>query len=84
MPMSYLLGANHCLPLSHMAKSFIWINETIKNINEFTVGYMINLSLNVKNAFREQAETVYLLHLVKSHILLLNPHYQKIIPLCKH
>ena len=23
-----LLGTNHCLPLSHMAKSYIWLEET--------------------------------------------------------
>ena len=27
MPMLSLLEANHCLPLFHMAKHFIWINE---------------------------------------------------------
>ena len=30
MPMISLLGANHCLPLFHMAKSFICFNE--KNV----------------------------------------------------
>ena len=28
MPMLSLLGGNHCLPLFHMAKRFIWLNET--------------------------------------------------------
>ena len=27
MPMLPLLGANHCLPLLHMSKCFIWLNE---------------------------------------------------------
>ena len=31
MPMLSLLGANHRLTLFHMAKRFIWINET-KNV----------------------------------------------------
>ena len=56
IPMISLLGVNHHLPLFHMAKHFIWINETKKRINEFTVGYMINPGLNVNKAFREQVE----------------------------
>ena len=51
-----LLGANYRLPLFHMAKRFIWLNETKKRINEFTIGYMINPGLNVNKAFREQVE----------------------------
>ena len=56
MPMLSLFGANHHLPLFHMDKRFIWINETKKRINEFTVGYMINTGLNVNKAFVEQVE----------------------------
>ena len=52
MPMISLLGANHRLPLFHMAKRFIWINETKQRINEFTIGYMINPDLNFNKAFR--------------------------------
>ena len=54
MPMIPLLGANHCLPSFHMAERLIWINETKKRINEFTIGYMINTGLNVNKSFREQ------------------------------
>ena len=54
MPMLSLLGANHRLPLCHMAKRFIWINESKKRINAFAIGYMINLGLNFNKAFREQ------------------------------
>ena len=32
-----LLGTNHHLPLSHMAKFFIWIEETNQRINEFYI-----------------------------------------------
>ena len=46
-----LLGANHCLPLFHMAKGSIWLNETKKDINEFIIGYMINPGLDVNKAF---------------------------------
>ena len=52
MPMLSLLGANHRLPLFHMAKRFIWINETKKRIHAFTIEYMINPGLNVNKAFR--------------------------------
>ena len=68
------LVANHRLPLFHMAKRFIWINETKQLINEFTIGYMVNPGLNVNKDFREQVENVCLPNLVKSHNLLLNPH----------
>ena len=51
MPMLPLLGVNHHLHLFHMAKNFIWINETKKRINEFTIGYMINLGLNINRSF---------------------------------
>ena len=56
MPMLSLLGANHRLPLFHMAKHFIWINETKQHINGFTIGYIINPGLNVNKTFREQVE----------------------------
>ena len=56
MPMLSLLVANHLLYLFHMAKNFIWISETKKHINEFTIGYMINPGLNINRAFIEQVE----------------------------
>ena len=51
MPMLSLLGANHLLPLFHMAKRFIRIDEAKQRINEFTIGYIINTGLNVNKAF---------------------------------
>ena len=56
MPMLSLLGTNHRLPLFHMAKHLIWINETKKRINEFEIIYMINPSLHVNKSFKEQVE----------------------------
>ena len=47
MPMKSLLGANHRLPLSHMTKRFIWIEETQEGNNEILIGYMINPELNI-------------------------------------
>ena len=54
MHIQYLLGTNHFLPLSHMAKSYIWLKETKERINEFSIGYTINPTLNIKKAFKEQ------------------------------
>ena len=71
MPMLSLLGSNHRLPLFHMAKRFIWLNEAKKLINEFTIGYMINTCLNVKKTSENKCRNVCLPHLVKSHNLLL-------------
>ena len=52
MPMLSLLGANYRLPLFHIAKRFIWLNEAKKRTNKFTIGYMINPGLNDNKAFR--------------------------------
>ena len=52
MPMLSLLGDKHCLPLFHIAKRFIWINETKQRMNDFTIGYMITPESNVNKAFR--------------------------------
>ena len=49
------LMSNH-LQLLHMAKRFIWLNETKQRINEFEIGYMINPSLYVYKSFRYQLE----------------------------
>ena len=56
MPMLSLLGGNHRLPLFYMSKRFIWIHETKKRINEFTIRYMINPCLDVNKSFKEQME----------------------------
>ena len=62
-----------------MAKRIIWINETKKRINEFTIGYMINPGFNVNKKSKSKWKHVRIQHLVKSHNLLLKPHYQKTI-----
>ena len=50
----YMLGTNHLLPLSHMAKNYICLEETNQRINEFSIGYMLNLNLSIDKAFKEQ------------------------------
>ena len=49
-----MLGTNHRLPLFHMAKRFIWIEETRERINYFSIGYIINTTLNIEKSFIEQ------------------------------
>ena len=56
MPVLPLLGDNHCLPLLHTAKRFIWLEETCERIINFEIGYTINLSLHVNKEFMEQVE----------------------------
>ena len=56
MPMLSLLGANNRLPLFHMAKSSIWIEEKKQRINRFSIGYIINPNFNINKAFREQVD----------------------------
>ena len=51
-----MLGTNNRLPLSHMAKSYIWLEETNQRINEFSIGYMMNPNLSMNKVFREQVK----------------------------
>ena len=53
MHIQYLLGTNHRLPLSHMAKGYIWFKETNQRINEFSIGYMINPTSSINKAFKD-------------------------------
>ena len=39
-----------------MAKLFIRIEETSERIDEFAIGYLINPTLHINKAFREQVE----------------------------
>ena len=56
MPMFPLLGDDHCLPLLHMNKRFIWVEETGEGINEFDIGYIINPCLYGNKTFKDQVE----------------------------
>ena len=56
MSIKYLLGTNHRLPLSHMTKSYIWLEETNQCINEFSIGYMMNPNLSINKAFKQQVK----------------------------
>ena len=50
--MQLLLGGYHLLPLLHVAKSYIWLEETKERINDFSIGYMINPNFNINKAFK--------------------------------
>ena len=52
MPIQLLLGDNNRLPLFHMAKSFIWLEETEYYINNVLIGYIINPTLNINKSLR--------------------------------
>ena len=52
IPILKFLGSVHCLPLLHMDKLIIWVEDTKERINEFEIEYMINQNLRVNKAFR--------------------------------
>ena len=52
MHMQSLLGNNHRLPLSNMAKIYIWLEEIKESINEISIGYMINTKLSINKNFK--------------------------------
>ena len=56
MPILPLLGDNNFIPLLHMSKRFIRLEEIKEHINEFENVYMINPDLDFNKAFREQVE----------------------------
>ena len=56
MDIKYMLENNHCLPLSNMAKSYIWLLKKNQRINEFSIGYMMNQNMSMIKVFREQVK----------------------------
>ena len=57
--MQYMLGANCRMPLLHMSKSYIWLEETNQRINEFSIGYMMNPTLYSNKAFKDQVKVCF-------------------------
>ena len=55
MDIKSMLGNIHRLPLSHMAKSYIWLKVTNQRINDFSIGYMMNPNLIINKYFKQQA-----------------------------
>ena len=56
MEINFMLGTNHRLPLSHMDKSYIWLEEKNQRINEFSIGYMMNPNFSINKDFKEQVK----------------------------
>ena len=54
--MQSLLGTNFRMPLLHMSKIYIWLEEKNQHINEFSIGYMMNSNFNRNRAFRDQVK----------------------------
>ena len=52
IPLLPLLGVNHRQPILYMSKILVYLYGTDKHVNQFAVGFMINLSLHVKRVFR--------------------------------
>ena len=68
-----LLGENNSLPLFHMAKRFIWIEETKERINKFLIVNMINTKLNIKKHPESNWINVLIIHLIQPLNLILYP-----------
>ena len=56
MDIQSLLGTNHRLTLSNMAKSYIWLQEKNQHINEFSIVYMMDQNLSINKAFKKQVK----------------------------
>ena len=54
--MQSMLGTNCRIPLLHMAKSYICLEEKNQRVNEFSIGYMMNPNLHKNKSFREQVK----------------------------
>ena len=61
LDMQSMLWTNCHMPLLHMSKIYIWPEETNQRINEFSIGYTMNPTLNRNRAFKYQVK-VWLKH----------------------
>ena len=58
-----MLVANCRMPLLHMSKTYIWVEETNQRINEFSFGYMLNPTLYTNKFFKEQVKAFFKTHI---------------------
>ena len=56
IPLILLVGLNHLQPLLRMSKRMVHCYTTDETINKFSIGYMINRSLNCNKLFIIQVE----------------------------
>ena len=54
-----MVGADCHMPLLHMSKSYIWLEETNQRINEFSIGYMMNPILYKNRDFKDQVKVCF-------------------------
>ena len=54
-----IVGVNHCPAILHMTKRMVRYYTTGKTINQFTIGYMVNLSLKFNNVFITEVENAW-------------------------
>ena len=54
LDMQSMLGTNCHMPLLHMSKSYICLEETNQRINEFSIGYTTNPTLFRNRAFKDK------------------------------
>ena len=54
IPLFPLVGINYFQPIIQMPKIMVYIFTRYEQINQFTIGYMINPSLHINKMFREQ------------------------------
>ena len=69
--MESILVTNCHMPLLHMSKSYILMEETNQRINEFSFGYMLIPTLYTNKVFKEQVKVCFKNTFVKdnnSHI----------------
>ena len=66
-----LFGVNNLLPLLHISKEFVYINNTEELINGFAIIYMVNPTFHVNKSFKEKVENAWMIRLVQPHNLLL-------------
>ena len=57
--MQSMFGANFRMPLLHMSKIYIWLEEKNQRINDFSIGYMMNTTLYKNRYFEEQVKVCF-------------------------
>ena len=77
LSMESMLRANCRIPLLHMSKSYIWIEEKSQRINEFSFGYMFNPTLYTNKFLKSKWKHILKTHLVQIPTNILIKHYKK-------
>ena len=52
IPLITIVGVDHRPPIFYLSKIMVHIYTTEKNIDQFAIGYMINLSLHIDRLLR--------------------------------